>query len=107
MPLELSKNLVCLYYSFVATELVLAPNNKCHSVRSRDSVTALNRAAVELLVKRWREIDAVRRVRWPRGGSGRVWARRAVVSGHTGAGPRRMGRVGGPVVVVVVRSAAV
>ena len=47
MPLELSKNLVCLYYSFVATELVLAPNNKCHSVRSRDSVTALNRAAVE------------------------------------------------------------
>ena len=47
MPLELSKNLVCLYYSFVATELVLAPNNKCHSVRSRDSVTALNRATVE------------------------------------------------------------
>ena len=47
MPLELSKNLVCLYYSFVATELVLAPNNKCHSVRIRASVTALDRTAVE------------------------------------------------------------
>ena len=45
--LELSKNLVCLYYSFVATELVLAPNNKCHSVRIRASVTALDRTAVE------------------------------------------------------------